>query len=84
MGPECWNGRITISSPHPFSVWLQAYSSVFSSRSPAHHKVIVLTRKLISDIEKISAVILYEISLLGHGSKYCYQYPTPSLQNNQK
>jgi len=29
-------------------------------------------------------VILYEIPLLGHGNKYCYQYPTPSLQNNQK
>lgn len=29
-------------------------------------------------------MILYEIPLLGHGNKYCYQYPTPSLQNNQK
>ena len=52
MGPECWMEWSPSPSPYSFSVWLQAYSSVFSSRSPAHHKVIVLTRKVIPDIEK--------------------------------
>lgn len=67
-------------SPSPLPILLVFGFKLIVLYSPAGHqliiKVIVLTRKLISDIEKISAVILYEISLLGHGSKYCYQYPT--------